>query len=89
MIVGASSDRPEENRKFCDEQSFGFTVLSDVDRRVGERYEVARAGDDQYGPLRMSYLIDPEGVVRRSYRVADVSNHADDVLRDLGVLQPG
>jgi peroxiredoxin len=56
---------------------------------VGERYEVTRERDERYAPfpLRISYLIDPDGVVRRAYRVGDVAEHADEVLADLEVLQ--
>ena len=47
------------------------------------------SGDDRYAafPLRISYLVDPAGMIRRSYRVADAANHGDEVLRDLAVLQ--
>jgi peroxiredoxin len=55
---------------------------------VGAAYEVVRSGDDRYSGFaeRYSYLIDPDGVIRRSYSVSDVSTHADDVLRDLSAL---
>lgn len=48
-----------------------------------------RPADDQFAPfpLRTSYLIDPDGVIRRSYAVADVHGHADTVLADLARLQ--
>jgi peroxiredoxin len=63
-------------------------LLSDVDRTVGTAYQVARNADDQYAalPKRYSYLIDPDGVIRRSYRVADVGSHAGEVLADLASL---
>ncbi len=38
---------------------------------------------------RRTYLIDPEGVIRKSYRVADTTTHADDVLEDLKALMAG
>ena len=37
-------------------------------------------------PRRLSYLIDPSGVIRRAYRVTDVAGHADEVLHDLEAL---
>ena len=91
VVLGASFDTPEENKAFADDQGFGFRLLSDVDRTVGAAYEVARAADDQYAsfPHRVSYLIDPEGVVRRAYKVSDVAGHADEVLADLTALQAG
>ena len=52
---------------------------------MGAAYEVVRGADEKYAeyPRRYSYLIDPEGVVRRAYDVADVAAHAAHVLRDL------
>ncbi len=87
-VIGISFDTPADNKEFADAQAFGFALLSDVDQRVGRRYEVLRDDDDQYAefPRRVSYLIDPEGVIRRAYVVADVARHADDVLADLAAL---
>ena len=88
VVLGASFDTPADNKAFAEEQAFGFALLSDVDRRVGRQYEVARQADDQYAafPLRVSYLIAPDGVIRRAYAVTDVAGHAAEVLRDLAAL---
>ena len=88
VVIGISFDTPADNKVFADAQEFGFPLLSDVDQQVGRRYDVRRDGDDQYAefPRRVSYLIDPEGVIRRAYVVADVARHADDVLADLAAL---
>ena len=32
---------------------------------------------------RLSYLIDPEGVIAKSYEVGDVNTHPQEVLADL------
>ena len=84
-MLGASFDTPAENLAFADDQNFGFRLLSDVDRSVGTAYEVVRPADDPYPdfPLRVAYLIDPEGVIRRSYLVKDVAGFAGQVLDDL------
>ncbi|MCU1463759.1 MAG: hypothetical protein JWO37_3834 [Acidimicrobiales bacterium] len=37
-------------------------------------------------PKRLTFLIDPDGVVRRSYEVTDVGGHPDAVLADLRAL---
>jgi peroxiredoxin len=37
----------------------------------------------------MTYLIDPEGVVRRAYRVKDIEPHPVEVLADLRRLRAG
>lgn len=89
MILGASFDPPADNKAFAEAQRFGFRLLSDVDRAVATSYLAVRPRGDQYEafPERFSYLIDPEGVVRKVYRVADVKGHAAEVLHDLAVLQ--
>jgi len=64
-------------------------LLSDLDRAVGALYEVVRPAGHQYldYPERISYLIDPDGVIRRSYPVHDVAGYAAAAIADLVVLQ--
>ena len=89
VILGASFDTTAENLAFSDAQEFPFRLLSDTDRAVGRAYEVTRSAGEQYAqyPRRYSYLIDPEGVIRRSYDVVDVAGHAAVVLADISVLR--
>jgi peroxiredoxin len=37
-------------------------------------------------PRRFSYLVDPEGIVRKAYVVRDVAAHPGEVLEDLRAL---
>ena len=76
---------------FADENSFGFSLLSDTDMRVGEMYQVKRRPDDERAnyPLRIAYLIDPDGTIRRAYEVTDTAGFASEVVRDLARLQGG
>lgn len=78
----------EENRAFADAENFGYRLLSDVDRTAGRAYDAARPEDDPLAslPKRVSYLIDPEGVIRRAYHVTDTAGHAAEVLADLEQL---
>jgi peroxiredoxin Q/BCP len=50
---------------------------------------VEREADDQYMafPLRVSYLLDPEGMIRKTYSVAGVADHATEVLASLDRLR--
>jgi len=85
VVIGLSFDTPEENKTWAEEQGFGFLLLSDVDHSIGRRFEVEREADDQYAhfPLRVSYLADPDGVIRKTYAVSGVEAHATAVLGDL------
>ena len=88
-MLGASFDSVEDNRAFAEAESFGFLLLSEVDRRVGRAYDAARPDDDPLAslPKRVSYLIDPDGAIRRSYHVTDTAGHAAEVLADLARLR--
>jgi peroxiredoxin len=63
-------------------------LLSDADRSVGEVYDAKRPAGDAYAdyPKRISYLIDPQGTVRKTYEVDDPAGHAEVVLADLADL---
>ena len=85
-MLGISFDPPEENAAFREDQEFPYPLLSDTDHSVAEAYGVA--GEYKGTPIarRVTFLIDPDGVVRRVYEVSDVDGHADEVLADLKEL---
>ena len=89
MLDGASYVAPAENKAFADAEGFPYRLLADADRSVGEAYEVIRAPGEQYGDyaMRRSFLIDPDGILRKVYDVTDVSAHPQDVLDDLAALK--
>ena len=55
---------------------------------MGEVYGAKKKPDEQWADFanRITYLIDPEGVVRRVYKVKDVAAHPDEVLADIRAL---
>lgn len=59
-----------------------------MNREVGTRYQVLRDPDDKFPNLakRISYLIDPNGVIRIAYEVTDPQGHAEKVIEDLTKL---
>lgn len=74
---------------FAEAQQFPYRLLSDPNKVAGERYEVVRAPDHQFAnyPERFSYLINPEGVIHRSYNVTDIAGHPQEVLDDILAAQ--
>lgn len=85
IILGASFDTPAENRAFAEKQEFPFRLLSDADHTVAAAYGVARDRADKFAafPRRHSFLIDPHGLIHRSYDVTDVAEHPDEVIADV------
>jgi thioredoxin-dependent peroxiredoxin len=88
-VFGISFDTPADNQAFRTKFEFPFALLSDPDRAVGALYQTTRAPDDSYAnfPQRISYLIDPAGVIVTSYAVTDPAGHAEEVLADLEAAQ--
>ena len=89
-ILGISFDTPDDNRIFAAANRFSFLLLSDPERTAGQAYGVARDPDHRYRdyPRRVTFVIDPDGVIRLVYLVApsQIPGHADRVLEDMTSL---
>jgi len=72
----------EENAAFASRFRFPFPLLCDTQRAVGLAYG---ACDDAQAPSarRISYIIGPDGRVKKAYGKVDASSHPAQVLADL------
>lgn len=87
-IVGISFDASGANKAFREKFDFPFRLLSDFGEQVGVAYETRAPGTDKvHFAKRLSYLIDPEGRVAKSYEVTDIPAHPAEVLADLHELR--
>lgn len=84
-----SFDTPEENAAFADKFDFPFPLLCDTDKRVSREFGATRPDDHDAADYakRISYLIDPDGIVRKSYVVQDIPAHPQELLDDLEALR--
>ncbi len=88
-MLGASFDTVDEQKTFATEQEFPYRLLSDPSREVGRAFDAEREeGEDYYEmglPRRISYLIDPQGIVVKNYDLTgqDLSAHAGQILADI------
>jgi thioredoxin-dependent peroxiredoxin len=89
-IVGISADSVETHEKFKRKMAFPFELLSDVDKKVCELYDVIQEksmyGKKFMGIERSTFLIDREGVLRRMWRKVKVNGHAAEVLAAVKAL---
>ena len=90
VVVGVSPDPVEAIKKFHGGQSLNFTLLADADHSVCDAYgvwgEKSMYGKTYMGVHRMTYIIDPDGVVAHVIPKASPKTHDDVVLRALGEL---
>jgi peroxiredoxin Q/BCP len=69
--------------RFKEKYELPFELLSDIDGKVSETYE-SGIGDT---PKRISYLINPEGIIVKVYKKVTPATHAEEVLADLKQLR--
>lgn len=82
QILGISFDGIEENAAFAAKFEFNFPLLSDIDRTVGLAYGACEAADAA-SAKRISFLIDGEGKIRKTYLDVDPGKHPQEILNDL------
>ncbi len=90
-VIGVSKDTPKSHKKFSEKYSLPFTLLSDPTMEMMDTYgafvEKKMYGKTVRGTNRISYLINPEGKIAKSYPDVDPANHALELLTDIKVLQ--
>ena len=87
-IVGVSKDTPRKHDRFKAKYGLGFTLASDEGGEMLERYgvwiEKTLYGRQYMGIDRATFLIGPDGVIRRVWRKVKVAGHAAEVLAAIG-----
>ncbi len=90
-IVGVSRDSLASHQRFAGKQSLPFRLIADADEALCGVFDVVRMknmyGRQVRGIERSTFLIDPEGVVRKAWRKVKVKGHVEDVLHTLRELQ--
>ena len=84
-LVGVSTDKPGTLAKFRDKHTFRFDLLSDADKEVSAAYGTLK--DHGKSSNRVTFLIDPEGVVQAVWPRVKVDGHAEKVLARLRELE--
>jgi peroxiredoxin Q/BCP len=86
-IVGVSVQDEKSHQEFCAKEGLNFKLLADTKYEVSSKYDsiinlaVAKLS------ARHTFLIDPQGVVRRVWLDVDVKKHSEDILAALDELQ--
>ncbi len=76
-ILGVSTNSVASHEKFSQKFNLPFTLLADTDKKIITNYEA--------GGLfkRISYLINPQGEIVKTYKNVKPEEHAEEVLRDV------
>ena len=87
IILGVSVQDEATHQKFCVKEGLSFKLLADTNYQVSSAYgSLVNLGVAKLS-ARHTFLIDPNGVVRKTYLNVNAEKHSAEVLADLSQLQ--
>ena len=86
-IVGVSVDSVDSHKGFCTKEGLNFKLLADPNHAVVEKYGSVMEYNGMTLAARNTFLIDPNGVIRKVYLKVSPQGHSEEVLADLDRLQ--
>jgi peroxiredoxin Q/BCP len=90
VVLGVSPDDVASHGRFRDKFSLNFPLLADPGHVVATAYgawrEKSLYGKTSMGIQRSTFLIDPQGKVRKLWKKVNVDGHDDEVLAALDTL---
>ena len=87
QVIGISKDDEDSHRKFKAKHKLNFTLLSDTTGETIEKY--GAWGPKMFGKIgiqRKTFIINPEGEIKKTYGRVTPLGHGDKVISDLKAL---
>lgn len=88
VIVGVSPDAVKSQARFRDKFDLPFALLADVDHAAAEDYgvwkEKSMYGKKYMGVDRTTFVISPDGRIKKIFPKVKVDGHAEEVLAAIG-----
>jgi len=86
VILGVSVDSVDSHQQFCAKESLTFKLLSDPGHTLVSSYgSLSPSGM----AARNTFLIDPQGRIRKVFTKVNPNTHSEEVLAALAELQSG
>jgi thioredoxin-dependent peroxiredoxin len=87
VILGVSMQDEKSHQEFCTKEGLTFKLLADTDKKVSGEYDsIMNLGVVKLS-ARHTFLIGPDGKVRKVWTEVDVKKHSDAVLAAIDELQ--
>lgn len=87
VIIGVSPDSVSSHKKFADKYNLPFTLLSDEEKNVLEKYgvwkEKSMYGKKYMGVERTTFIIDEDGKIKKIFNKVKVDGHNTEVMEAL------
>ena len=87
VVLGVSTDTVKSHDKFVEKFKLPFTLLADEDKKIVEAYgvwgEKSFMGRKYLGTHRVTFLIGPDGKIKKIWPTVKPEAHAEEVLAAL------
>lgn len=81
VVLGVSADSVKSHKEFAEKYNLPFILLSDPKKSAIKLYQA-----DGLSIKRITYLIDPNGLIIKTYPKVNPSQHAAEIRNDLDLL---
>ena len=86
-ILGVSMQDEKSHQAFCTKEGLNFKLLADTKGEVSEKYGSVMNLAVAKLSARHTFLIDPQGTIRKVWPDVDVKTHSTDVLAAIDEFQ--
>jgi peroxiredoxin Q/BCP len=87
VVLGMSTDPVKAHSKFATKYKLPFTLLADEEKKIVEAYgvwgEKRFMGRKYMGTHRVTFLIGPDGHIKKIWPVVKPEEHAEEVLSEI------
>jgi peroxiredoxin Q/BCP len=87
VILGVSMQDEKSHKEFCAKEGLNFKLLADTNSEVSLKYDSIRDLTVAKLSARHTFLIDPQGVLRKTWLDVDAQKHSEEVLAALDEFQ--
>lgn len=86
-VVGVSVDSSQSHKNFAQKYHLPFPLLVDTNGKVADSYHALTNFYVVKIAKRYTFLIDPAGKIAKIYTSVDTSNHSQQIIDDLKLIQ--
>ncbi|MBR3125332.1 MAG: thioredoxin-dependent thiol peroxidase [Mogibacterium sp.] len=87
VVLGVSKDTVASHKKFEEKYGLPFTLLSDTEKVVLQKYDVWKEknnyGKVSMGVVRTTYLIDEEGTIIKAFGKVKAAENPEQMLKEI------
>lgn len=88
-VIGVSPDSEKSHQGFTSKHELPFELIADTDKNLLKAYgawgEKKMYGKTYEGVIRITFIIDENGVIEKIIKKVDTKNHSAQILKEMGL----